>query len=204
MENFEHKAELSEKEIEKILFLTFMFSQGSSVLQKAILIAIATRIGQQNQDLTESAFKKMTVKIRPPNTDKSALVTANIHPDVPDINLRPYFQLHTIFPLTEDTEFAEEPVDFIAMDIWNRDWQYLCCKKKERTNRGKDFKPDTLQDPHFSFGVHYIERENDTGNVHFDSLLEQVRDVPRQNFTKRLDVIRRYNETHPDSPLESL
>jgi hypothetical protein len=200
MERLANNIELTESEIEKIVFLSFMFGQGDLELQTAFLSSIVSKIGKVDKEKVERAFSDMVDKISPPNKEKATLVTAKAHGDYAEINTKADEQLDSVSELHEGKERSSNRIDYIAENIWLRDRRYL---REGRPNRDEYFKPNTLQDPYFSFGVHYIEREMSSGNDHIDAVLEKVRDVPRNNMEARLDVIARYNETHPETPLEN-
>lgn len=200
MEGFEHKAELSDKELEKILFLSFMFSQGSIGLQNAILISLSEITGKQDETRVREAFERMVQNMTPKDKSEATIVTAKIHGKF-DTPLDGSQEIEHVLALSKKHGGASDSIETIADEIWERDWKFIVARDG-RSNRRADFKANTLQDPYFSFGVHYVERETSSGNQHFDTLLEKVRDIPRSDIFKRVKVIEKYNETHPESPLE--
>jgi hypothetical protein len=199
MEHFEKKFELASKDLKQIITLSFMFSQGNPVLQEQLLSAISVIVGSQNKDrvidelhkIEKTFFVRDPEKMIPAHKFPHGTVPADLKMDQPKF----------ILPLLETVDPADVYFDYIAAQIWKTDYGFLN-RQYGRPNRKDNFKENTLQDPFFSFGVHYIEREMSSGNQYFDAVLDGVRDIPRKDIRYRLEVIAKYNETHPDTPLE--
>lgn len=204
MEQFEARVELTEKELEQIIFLSFMFSQGNVDAQSKICRAMSLIIGTYDSEVVDNAFKGFVKKLKPDNAKKATLVSAKVHADDEEINKKQFNHDSGIWAFDSekiDADLIPETED-VVRQFWLGDYEYLC-KKGGRPNRKVDFAPNTIQDPFFSFGVHYLERGNTTGNKYFDELLSKLQEAPIGNVSIRTEVIKKYNETHPDTPLET-
>jgi hypothetical protein len=198
MENFETNGQLSESELERIFFLSFMFSQGNSDLQENLLFAVSSLVGPQNQDKSEEAFNSLLAKIVPEQGKAATLEKAKIHPLVGDFaNAEVYKMLATY--LWRSHEVSDKDYQEILDEIWARDHEYLCTNQG-RENRKIDFKPNTIQDPFFSFAIYYIEQGHDVGDTYFDLILNRLRETETSNLEIKKQVTEEYNRTHPSTP----
>jgi hypothetical protein len=64
MEQFKESREVSEKEIQQIIFLSYMFSQGSITLQASLIQAIAKIIGHQDENETRKVFNRFAESLK--------------------------------------------------------------------------------------------------------------------------------------------
>jgi hypothetical protein len=198
MEQFKEAQELSEKELEQIIFLSYMFSQGSLTLQASLVHAIAKITGHQDQEFAKKAFDSFATSLQfKPDTGFS-ITRAHIHSENVD---DPKDHFGDVSHLSHQ-ETSRTVVDFseIVNDIWERDYFYLY-EKNGRPNRNHDdFKENTIQDPYFSFGVAYLLNDTTTPSPVFNKLLERLRqyEVDESIKPQKEAVIQIYKEHHPD------
>ncbi len=200
MEQFEGTPELSDKEIEQIIFLSYMFSQGSIPLQKAIMGHIAKIAGLQDPGHARTLYDSFAQSLHYTEGEGYTIGRANLHTNEGLDNPKGHFS--DIAPFTEgersrDAMSLQEIVD----NMWSLDYHYLCEKAGRPNRKESGFKVDTLQDPYFSFGMAYLESEKETPSEVFNTFLNRLReyDISPDNRSVKDAVIAAYQEHHSDS-----
>ena len=201
MERLQHTYEVSVKELEQIIFLSYMFSQGSISLQTSLVIAISKIIGHQDTSRTIKVYDKFAESLRFDEDSGLSLSRAQSHTAVA---ADPKLHYGDISHLThENSPHAEVDYQEIVNDMWQQDYVYLCEQSDGRPNRDhKNFKSDTIQDPYFSFGVAYLLGDRNTPSNAFNRLLEQLRehDVSEHIQSKKEAVVAMYQKHHQETP----
>jgi hypothetical protein len=198
MEQFKEAPELSEKELEQVIFLSYMFSQGLVTLQASFIHAITKMVGHQDEQLTKKAFDKFAESLKYSKDEGitlSRLYTHSRQVDDPKLHFDDISHISSELTVREDFDM-QEMVD----DLWQRDHLFLCERNGRPNRREVDFKPDTIQDPYFSFGVTYLLNDTATPSPVFNKLLEQLRQYDVSEYVKpeKEAVIDVYKKTHPD------
>lgn len=214
---------LTKAEMMRILWKSFEFAQGDTDIQKKILAKVRSYYGElEEADFTEmqKRFNKITFvpktesdppfindELNTPPSGRSHILAGRKSHAVAEIedneetlleaDIEPYLQALT------SSESKEVSVQEIAESVWNSDNNYL---KKGRPNRDPNGELNTLRDPYFSFGVHYILRENSTSHPAFNRLFAVIRTIPfeaynYESLTHILRVLLKYNTTHPETPV---
>lgn len=197
MEQLKYTPEVSEKELEQIIFLSYMFSQGSISLQTSLVIAISKIIGHQDKSRTIKVYDKFAESLKFDEDSGLSLSRAKSHTaGAAD----PKLHYGDISHLThENSPHTEVDYQEIVNDMWQQDYFYLCEQSDGRPNRDQEnFKRDTIQDPYFSFGVTYLLGDRATPSPAFNQLLEQLReyDVSEHLQSKKDAVLAMYQKHH--------
>lgn len=199
--------QLNVKELEKLIFISFMHSQGDENLQMDLALWFNEYYGVQSEERYDEAFDAFCKSSFTQQNDlklAKKLLHAGSFPDpehgskITDQGARDQQQyLDELVSETDykiDTEFLKVTFD----QILSLDLQYL---EKGRPNRKAHAASDTLADPYFSFSVHYLVRKNKTGNAAMDLLYEKLQvTLEDEGIASKLkDVITLYNNHHPDN-----
>jgi hypothetical protein len=215
IESKEKLPPLNEREVVKILWESFKFSQGTSELQKEMLQRINSYY-KERPELDEyeiqERFSRMVI-----NGPLTAYITEHkltknfSHPNVDSSTTdKELGRIYKYIALLTDPKNADLDDDSnfdlasIYNNIWTQDFSYLVEKNGRQNRLVENTGNNTLQDKYFSFGVHYLLRKNDTGNVAFNKLFNELRTIEMNllNVDQRKQieqVIKKYNETHPET-----
>jgi len=195
----------TEREVVKILLLSYEFSQGNIPLQKNILERIATYFEQPIVLDEETVIKSLTDQILDPRSNQLRLAQANAHREVIkgrldeeiEENIPTYYQTLTTAP---------RPIDLLRNKallekIWKRDSDVM--QRIGRPNRNDEGSKDTLQDPFYSIGVKYFIKMKNTNSDIFNRFLQELRATDIEDLNKKTllamqRVLELYIETHPE------
>jgi len=204
--------QLSAKELEKLIFISFLHSQGEPELQEKLIRWLTAYYGAQSEDKFDEAYDMFSKNNLTPGDafklSEKHLHTAT-HSDITKAKIGDKIgasgvsdQEWYVNILIEegnknnltDSVFLKSIIEYIL----NQDLIYLTHGRPNRKNLAAS---DTLADPFFSFSVHYLLRLNKTSNAALDALYKKLHECleDEQISNKLKTAISLYNEHHPDN-----
>jgi hypothetical protein len=188
---------LSEQEIKKVLFLSYMMSQGQPNFQSHILNFVHDYYGdQEGMDIAraeEDIARNM-----------SQLSSKHVHKDLKAGNKEELENVSRYLDVLKGDIFYEYSLNDFYTKILDSDDRYLRLGRPNRlsTNEGDN----TIKDKYFSFTIHYLIRKNKLGEEAFDFLLKTLREIMLKSikpetlvYNPLLHIVVKYNETHPNT-----
>lgn len=204
---------LSFSELKKILFLSFMFSQGDPDLQNKILLFVRDYYGQQKKlnqrqnKVLDDYIGKVLVKLKKIGAHEVEVSSygGGISTDnSTDYTESPSFFLESLTRDYLDIEnFSQSIFDFLKQ-LMERDLYFYEVGRKNRFKSSGE--KNNLRDPHISFFINYILRNTKAGEDSFDNLFKKSKGVLRDFFQTKdknsedlKTLISEYNKTHLDT-----
>lgn len=197
----ETRRTLESTHLKRLMFLSYMFSQGDQEVQLNLFRWIKQYYGMQSFEVVEDAHKQFvsaqfkdseTAKVESANTHATGHVTeAVLNRDLEFLS----------FLSNEMTQDEIPDLAYIQTEMYKIDLHYLN-REGGRPNRNPEGKENTIADPYFSFVVQYLVRKERTGDEALDALCKQLaEEVAAVDKESAESLIGLYNKTHPDTPL---
>lgn len=210
-----HLEKVTQAEVLNILWLSFLFSQGTKSAQENILKLIrsySVAPAEINIPEASQAFCKQISNKNAIGSRTSLKLADNAgHKKISSSTITDeLFDVPTYLGYLAVTNREEEtPTEIIQIidDIWNSDFNFLI-KNEGRPDRLEEHIGDnTIKDKFFSLGVHYLLRDTNTSNPIFNILLAEMRAVPFSEYEATsleymIDIIETYNNYHPDTQVD--
>lgn len=184
--------QLSESQLERLIFLSFMHSQGDGKLHNYLILWLHNWYGSQDETKFEAAWQSFCDK-QSPNKSDFMLATKKSHTEraIPGHNYvdgipNPLIVSQTVSDqkrfvvgLIENFnlyESKDQHLKLILTQLLATDHDYV---KLGRPNRNSSAKADTLRHAHFSFVIHYLLKGEQTGDPAFDALYKELKGILR-------------------------
>ena len=181
-----HERQLSVRELERAIFLSFMHSQGKTDLQMVIVAWMRAWYGRQNKEAFEEAYSRFC-NSRFDKQDEFTLAQKNLHTENAPVEdpTEPIRERKIDRALVEEQRrfisgFFKESVMTIdnsllqelLNDLIDKDYNYL---HLGRPNRADSAKQHTIAHKYFSFFVTFVLRSEGTSDEALDALYAKLR-----------------------------
>ena len=170
--------QLTVRELERLIFLTFMHSQGSPEVQELLNEWITSVYGLQDEHKVREAFANF-LDSHFSSSDSSGelhLGKKNLHEELPRSGVeRELGYLDSLYKIPDEPLEGEAFFKILLQMILQRDHQFIF-SKGGRPNRNDSEKGDNLKNKFFSFTKTYLNDKTPTGDAALDQLYAKLHD----------------------------
>lgn len=190
---------LEPAQLKRLIFMSYMFSQGEQEVQLNIFRWLKQYYGPQPTEVIAEAHHQF-VESQFQGTPVSKLEERAVH--APGHITEHRLDLDYEFITYLSSQEADAPdIKYMQREMYTLDLHYLQ-EGGGRPNRKPEGKENTLADPYFSFVVQYLVRLERTGDEAMDALCKHLgEEVAAIDKDSAESLIALYNKTHPDTQL---
>jgi hypothetical protein len=169
--------QLSVRELERLIFLTFMHSQGSPEIQEMIGEWLSSVYGLQDEQKVREAFSNF-LESNFYNNDSFGelhLGVKKIHKEISRIGVESQLAyLNSLYKVPEEPLEGDTYFEILLSCMLQRDKKYIA--GTGRPNRDSNTAEDNLKNKYFSFIKTYLNDLQTTGDVALDQLYKKLHD----------------------------
>lgn len=169
--------QLSVRELERLIFLTFMHSQGSPEIQEMLGEWISSVYGLQDEQKVREAFSSFleTNFYTKESFGELQLGVKKIHKEISRIGVESQIAyIDTLYKIPDEPLTGDAYFEILLSYMLQRDKRYIA--GSGRPNRDSTTAEDNLKNKYFSFIKTYLNDKTATGDVALDQLYKQLHD----------------------------
>jgi hypothetical protein len=168
-----NERQLSIKELERLIFLSFMHSQGSPSLQEALIVGMRDWYGVQSEDRVHQAFGSF-FSSQYDSVQGINLANKNLHIDFsPELFEKELGSVNTFCEPSNSKYGSDDYFSLLFLDLFARDDKYIS-STGGRPNRKDTSLTDNFAHRYFSFLKSYMLESKPTGDPALDKVYSDM------------------------------